>query len=68
MSAILKPFAGTLTISRTVSNSCDDYISIQIRDDRGTLIRARMEMVDFAQCVTGLAAQPMAGEIRDDAP
>lgn len=55
----MKKTKGKITISRTASNTCDDYISITITDDKSSkrVLEAKLDLRSFANCITGFAAQ-----------
>jgi hypothetical protein len=57
---------GKISISRINCNDREDYISIRIRDEKSHIgfIDVKMELVDFANAVTGFSNQKCKFELR----
>ena len=54
---------GKITISRVQSNVEDDYISVEIKYS-GKYLRGRMQLKEYANCISGLARQQILIEIK----
>ena len=55
-----------ITISRTVSSTEDDYITVTIRNGKNRIYVGKMDINDFGKCITGMADVDIESQIKKE--
>jgi hypothetical protein len=60
--------SGKLGISRTSSNIGEDYINIEVKDEKSgvRVVTCQVALADFAEAVTGVFGVPMEMKVAED--